>query len=479
MSSIDLELCYMPAKEVLARFADRRLSPVEYLEALIRRAEETEPVVNAFAFTWFDEAMDQAKEAERKYGMTDGRLGELEGLPVAVKDEMDIEGQPMTNGSLYLKDNISTETHYAVQRLLDAGCIVHARTTTPEFSCSGTADSRIHGTTRTPWRPEFTCGGSSGGSGASLAVGSSPLATGSDIGGSIRIPASCCGVVGFKPPYGRNPDNTAFAFDMYAVMGPMSRTVGDAAMMQNILCGPHPLDNASIRPKYLLPESYDGIKGLKIAWSLDLGFFEVDEHVRSNTLQTLEVLKDLGAELVEVDFGWSAEADRAAQNYLDHLFGVYIKGIVDTDPPLASPWAAYCAEASGKTTAADFYAAYEMQRTMSRHVGAIMDEHYAFVCPTMSFHEIPADQHPGDPVVINGKTVDPLYGWCMCHPFNMLGRIPVLAVPSGIGGNGLPTSIQITARHLDDERVFRVGSALEKAQPWLDCTERRPTLGSG
>ncbi len=111
---------------------------------------------------------------------------------------------------------------------------------------------------------------------------------------------------------------------------------------------------------------------------------------------------------------------------------------------------------------------------MSHHVGAIMDECYAFVCPTLSFHEILADQHPGDPVVINGKTVDPLYGWCMCHPFNMLGRLPVLSVPSGLGGNGLPTGVQIAARHLDDERVFRVATALEAAQPWLDCAERRP-----
>ncbi len=476
MSSTDLELCYLPATDVLERFRARTLSPVEYLEALIKRAEETEPVINAFAFTWFDEAMEQAKISEAKYAKGGGDIRPLEGLPVAIKDEMDIEGQPMTNGSLYLKDNVSTETHYAIQRLLDAGIIVHGRTTTPEFSCAGTADSRIHGTTHTPWKHGFTCGGSSGGSGASLAAGSSPLATGSDIGGSIRIPAACCGVVGFKPPYGRNPDNTAFAFDMYAVMGPMSRTVRDAAVMQNILCGPHPLDNASIRPKYVLPESHDHIKGLKIAWSMDLGFFEADEHVRRNTMQTLEVLKDLGAELAEVDFGWNAEADRAVQNYLDHLFGGYIKGMVDTDPSLASPWAAYCAEASGKSTAADFYAAYEMQEKMSRHVGAIMDEHYAFICPTQGFHEIAADQDPKDAVVINGKTVDPLYGWSMCHPFNMLGRLPVLSVPSGMGGNGLPTSVQIVARHLDDERVFRVGSALETAQPWLDCAERRPVI---
>ncbi len=477
MSALDLDLCYTAATDVLARFRAGTLSPVEYLDALIARAEVAEPKVNAFAFTFFDQAREAARQAEQRYATGDeASLRPLEGLPVAVKDEMDIAGQPMTNGSLYLKDNVSTETHFSVQRLLDAGAIVHARTTTPEFSCSGTADSRIHGTTRTPWNGQFTCGGSSGGSGAALAVGTAPLATGSDIGGSIRIPAACCGVVGFKPPYGRNPDNTAFAYDMYAVMGPMARTVGDTILMQNILCGPHPLDNACIRPKMQLPQSYPSVKGLKIAWSMDLGYFQVDAHVRANTMKTLEVLSDLGAELVEVDFGWSAEADRATQNYLDHLFGGYIAEVVATDPSLASPWGLYCAEAHGHTTGMDFYNAYEMQKTMAHHVGPILEDSYAFICPTMGFHEIPADQHPKDAVVINGKEVDPLYGWCMCHPFNMLGRCPVLSVPSGMGGNGLPTGIQIVARHLDDERVFRVGKALEQAQPWLDCAERRPVL---
>lgn len=474
MSCVDLELCYMSATQVLERFKSRSLSPVEYLQALIDRAEQTEPVINAFAFTMFDQAMEQARLAEKKYAHSGSTLRPLEGLPIAIKDEMDVEGQVVTSGSLYLKDNVSTQTHFSVQRLLDAGCIVHAKTTTPEFCCAGITDSRIHGTTHTPWKSGYTSGGSSGGSGASLAAGSTPLATGSDIGGSIRIPAACCGVVGYKPPYGRNPDNTAFAFDMYAVVGPMSRNVGDTVLMQNILCGPHPLDNASIRPKYVLPESCDDIKGLKIAWSMDLDFFEVDDHVKANTMRTLELLKSLGAELVEVNFNWSAEADLAVQNYLDHLFGGFIKSYVDSDPDLASPWATYCANASGKSTAADFYDAYEMQAKMSQHVGAIMEDCYAFVCPTLNFHEIPADQNPDDTLMINGKKVDPMYGWTMCHPFNMLGRLPVLSIPTGLGGNGLPTSVQIVARHLDDERVFRVASALENAQPWLDCPERRP-----
>ena len=296
MSQVDLDLCYLAATDVLSRFQEKSLSPAEYMENLIRRAEQTEPAINAFAFTFFDEAMEKARKAEMKYASGSRDIGRLEGLPVAIKDETDIEGQPMTSGSLYLRDNISTETHFAVQRLLDEGCIVHARTTTGEFCCSATSDSRIHGTTHTPWKHGFTCGGSSGGSAASLAAGTTPLATGSDIAGSIRIPAACCGVVGFKPPHGRNPINTVNAYDVYGCMGPMTRTVRDTAMMQNVLCGPHPLDNASIRPKYVLPEAYDDIAGLTIAWSMDLGFFEIDEHVRSNTLRTLDTLRGTGRE---------------------------------------------------------------------------------------------------------------------------------------------------------------------------------------
>jgi amidase len=266
---------------------------------------------------------------------------------------------------------------------------------------------------------------------------------------------------------------------MYAVMGPMTRSIDDCILMQNLMCGPHPLDNASIRPKYRIPADLGDLKdiaGWKIAYSMDLGYFEISEDVRRNTLAALAVLKDLGAELEEVDFGWTAEADRAAQNYLDHLFGGYISSFVARDPSLATEWALYCVEAHQKVSAAEFMAAYEVQAQMSRKVGAILDRYHAFICPTLGSHEIPADHKPDQPAIINGRSVDVLYGWCLCHPFNMLGRCPVLSVPSGIGANGLPTGIQIVARHLDDTRVFQVGAALEPARPWLDCTQRRPVL---
>ena len=455
-------------------FRAHELSPVELLQALIERAETVEPKVNAFAFTYYEEALAKARKAEVKFLKPDARIRALEGVPVAVKNEMDIKGKPMTNGSLYLKDNVSQETHYSVERLLKAGAIVHARTTTPEFSIAGVAHSRLHGVTGTPWNPAYTCGGSSGGSGAALAAGTAPLATGSDIGGSIRIPAAACGVVGYKPPHGRNPYSGAFAYDMYCVMGPMTRTVDDCVLMQNVMSGPHPLVNSSLRPKYRIPRDIGNIEGWKNAYSMDLDYFEIDPEIRRNTEQTLDVLRGLGATVEEVHFGWSAELDRAAQDYLDHIFGGYIGSYVDSDPSLASEWAKYAAAAHKKLTTDGFMRAYELQDELAQRVGRVLENYQAFVCPTLGSHDVPADHEPHQPLYINGKSVDVLYGWCLCHPFNMLGRCPVLSVPSGMTTKGLPTGVQIVARHLDDVRVFQVGAALERAAPWLDCPQRRP-----
>src|SRR5690606_19514438 len=202
----DLGLCYLPAHEALSRLRARSLSPVVLLGAVIGRAGAVQGKVNSLTFTHFDRAIDEARKAEAKYARG-ARTRALEGLPVAVKDESAIKGMPTSGGSLIMKDDVADHTSEVNARILRAGGIVHARTATPEFSCAGYTWSRLWGITRNPWNPEFTPGGSSGGSGAALASGAATLATGSDIGGSIRIPASCCGVVGFKPPYGRNPED--------------------------------------------------------------------------------------------------------------------------------------------------------------------------------------------------------------------------------------------------------------------------------
>ena len=315
----DQELCYLTATEALARFRARKLSPVELMKALIARAEKVQPKLKPFTYMHFEEALDLAKQAEAKYAKG-AKTGALEGLPIAIKDESYIKGKPTSFGSLITKDTIPEKSSVNNERILKAGAIVLGRTATPEFSCASVTHSKAWGVTRNPWNPKFTPGGSSGGSGSALAAGVTTLAMGSDIGGSIRIPASATGVVGYKPPYGRHADDAPFNLDPYCHTGPMARSVRDAILLQNVICGPSPTDIASLRPKLRLPLDYKPIKGWKIAYSLDLDCFEVDKEVVANTLQALQVFKSLGATVTEVDLKWGRAALDTGIAHLDHLF---------------------------------------------------------------------------------------------------------------------------------------------------------------
>ena len=228
----------LTAADALAAMRAKDLSPVELLESVIGRAEAVEPSVNAFAERRFEQALTSAKTSADRY-VAGSRIRPLEGLPVALKEEVPVRGWQMRYGSLAI-DEVAETTSPLAERILKAGAVVHARTTTPELSCAGYTHSKLWGVTRNPWNTEVTVGGSSGGSGASLAAGSSMLASGSDIGGSIRLPASMNGVVGFKPPHGRVPVDPPFNLDRYCHDGPMARTVTDCALFENVLAGPHP-----------------------------------------------------------------------------------------------------------------------------------------------------------------------------------------------------------------------------------------------
>ena len=271
----------MTATEALRAMRDRELSPVELLDSVVARAEAVEPVVNAFSERRFEEAYEAARMSEKRYA-SGSRVRPLEGLPVGMKDEVPVKGWTMTYGSLAIDEHAETTAPIA-ERIFKAGAVVHARTTTPELSCAGYTHSKLWGVTRNPWNPAVAVGGSSGGSGASLAAGTSLLASGSDIGGSIRLPASMNGVVGFKPPHGRVPVEAPFNLDRYCHDGPLARTVQDCALFQNVLAGPHPRDVTSLRPKVRIPSEPKGIQGWKIALSTDLGAWDVDEEVVTQT----------------------------------------------------------------------------------------------------------------------------------------------------------------------------------------------------
>ena len=474
------ELCYLSATQALKLFKARKLSPRELLAALIARAEKINPAINCFADRYFDEALKQAAQSEQRYMARGVKLAPLEGVPLAVKDAQRVAGKRTTHGSLIFKDALDDHSDPMIERLQKAGAIVFARTTTPEFCHSGVTHSRMWGITRNPWNPDYTPGGSSGGSGAALAAGLTTLATGTDIGGSIRIPASASGVIGFKPPHGRNPDGPPANFDRYNHCGPMTRTIADAALMQNITSGPHPLDHDSIRNRVRLPLKAESIKGLKIAYSIDFDYVEVDPEVRRNTLAALDVFRELGAKIEEVRLGWTHAVDRDSLHWYNAMdYGRQALWLRERHAGVMTDSVLKLADAVAKNSHIDdVHKAWARAHEMYQTLGPVLASHDILICPTNNLPAVKAGHDPWDQgFTVNGKKADPEYGWVMTYQFNMLHNCPVLAVPSGHASSGVPTGIQIVGRTWDDTRVFKAGLAYEKAvDGWYGAKDKRPVF---
>lgn len=468
------ELYAISATEALERFRDRSLSPVELLDAVIARAEEVEPTVNALVHHRYDEARAEARAAEQRYAAWAERGGPepraLEGIPLAIKEEEAVAGQPWTQGSLTYKDLVADSSSAFAQRMLDAGAIVHARTTAPEYSCAFFTHSRIHGITRNPWNPEFGVGGSSGGAGAALASGTTTLASGSDIGGSIRAPASFNGVVGFKPPYGRVPQDAPFNLDTYCHVGPLARTVADTALYQNAIAGPDPSDIVSLRPKYVLPvDDYDSVEGLRIAVSTDLGSWPVDPEIRANTLAVAEALRSAGAIVEDAGLVIDREKVRRATAIHFHLgFGEWIGGECAAHADTATAYAAdFARRIAAFAEGGTLMEKHTLEAELYAPVGALLERYDALICPTLATRGLVAgDDYVDTVLTVDGVAMDYYFDAALTPVFNIMSRCPVLNVPSGFANNGVPTGVQIAAKTYDDRTTFRVGAAVEAARPW-------------
>ncbi|GEL16556.1 amidase [Pseudonocardia asaccharolytica] len=242
MDYTDSDLHYISTSEAIAGFRAKELSPVELLQAVIDRIGQVNDQLNCFTHTSLDRAMEQARQAEQTYANSPEAARPLEGVPCAIKDWHSVAGAITTYGSRAFQDFRPDQSAPTVERLLEAGVVMHARTTTPEFAHSGATHSPLWGITRNPWNTEYSPGGSSGGAGAAVASGMTTIADGTDGGGSIRIPASANGIFGYKPPFGRNPTDREHPGETVLHYGPMTRTVADAALMQNVMSGAHPAD---------------------------------------------------------------------------------------------------------------------------------------------------------------------------------------------------------------------------------------------
>lgn len=462
------ELCFLPAWRQAELIRDGEISAVELADAVISRMEKINPKLNAFVQTYPDRTRAAAEAAMRAIrGGT--RTGRLAGVPVSIKDTYWIAGLPMRFGSQLMKDHVPQEDSPAVARLAAAGTVDIGKTNTPEFAWRGSTDSRLSGPAANPWNPAMTAGGSSGGASAAVAAGLGSLALGSDAAGSIRIPASFCGLVGLKPTYGRVAMFPPAGGNELALHGgPMTRTVRDAAMMLDIIAGPDPRDPFSLpRANGETYAELDGsIKGLRIGWSPDLGFAEVEPETAAIVGRAVTAFTELGA---EVDDAGLALDDPSW--ILDTLFGAAAGGAHGGRPAqekaLMDPALVAYAEKGHAITIERYMKAIMARQALVQKLVRAFQRFDLLVTPTVSLPAFPLGKV--NPDTVNGKPPAHL-GWSLTYPFNWSGQ-PAISVPAGFTKAGLPVGLQIVGRRFEDAQVLAVAAAFEAVRPWIG---RRP-----
>lgn len=457
-------LCHLSATDAIAAFRTEELVPADVIRALAERAASVEPVVNAFTYTYYNQALAQADAAAERY--RNGTARPLEGVAVAIKDGTAVAGQPQTYGSKVYAEHIAETTHPGAQRLLDAGALIVGRTTMPEFGEAGNCYTPLWGVTRNPWNPAYGPGGSSSGSGVALAAGMTTIADGSDIGGSSRIPASCNGVLGYKPPFGRNPLPYEATFDPYMHYGPLTRTVADMVLVQNVLSGAHLEDAFSLRDGYRIDPALEDIAGWNVAYSVDLGYFQVDDEVRRALLEAVDALRGLGCEVEEVDLGWSEKAfDAWATVNASRGSAARKVGDIEKWRGDLSDYVLDWLDKGSDIRGADLVEALEYHVEMYRSIGPVLERNRVFLCPTNAVPSVPAERSPLDlDWTVNGEQVRPKIGeaWFMTYPFNVLSSLPVLSAPIGQASTGVPIGAQIVGPSYDDAAVMALAAALER-----------------
>ncbi len=467
------DICFSSACTIADLIKRQEITAVEITETFIERIEKLNSKINAYCTLTFDMAREQAKNADDSVKKGE-QFGTLNGIPTSIKDVLLIKGVRTTFGSKIYENFIPEESSVAVQRLIDAGSVILGKTNTPEFGHKGATDNLIFGTTKNPWNLKKTPGGSSGGAAAAVVSGISPLAVGSDGGGSIRIPSSLCGCYGLKPTFGRVPryPTTGISWATLSHYGPLVRYVEDAALMLDVMKGYHHADY------FCLPDqdiSYtDGLrempKKLKIGYTLNLGFVKaLDSEVEENILNAVQKFEKID---------WIVEEAKIKLRSPENDYMVLItSGLAHELRFELNKWRdqmdhslVLFIEAGQRWTAMDAKTALLKRKKMFEFFAQYFKMYDVLVTPTTA---IPAfDLGIMNPSTVGGKPATPLTWVSFTYPFNMTG-LPAASIPCGWTKDGLPTGMQIIGKRLDELTVLQASKAFQEIASWQD---KRPEL---
>jgi aspartyl-tRNA(Asn)/glutamyl-tRNA(Gln) amidotransferase subunit A len=460
---------FMTAMEMRRLIKAKQASPVEIAESTLRRVEATQDSLNAFVTITHDLALDAARKAETAI-MSGEDGGLLTGIPLSIKDLTAVKGVRFTSGSRTLADFIAPVDSPASERVKAHGATIVGKTTTTEFGCKGSSDSPLTGQTRNPWNLGKTTGGSSAGAGASVTAGLTPFALGTDGGGSIRIPSSLCGLFGIKAHFGRVPVFPAAATPTLAHVGPMARTVRDAALLLTAVSGFDARDHASVAadvPDYL-GACDRSPKGLRIAWSPTLGYARPNREVIEIVESAVRVFEQLGCrvELVEKVFDdpielWMAEFYAGV--------GTRLKKTLREKREMIDPAVAVVLDKALDQTIDEYYgrvfARYEFREKV-RQFFEKFDSLMTPTTPVVAFdlgHDVPPE--------LEGANI---VSWvAYTYPINLCG-LPAASVPCGFTRANLPVGLHIVGKPLGESDIFCAAAAFEEARPWAD---RKPAFG--
>ncbi len=467
-----VELCFMPATAMASAIRARKLSPVEVVDAALARIDRLNPRLGAYCTVTHAAARAAAREAAVAV-MRGDALGILHGVPVSVKDLIPTSGVRTTWGSRLFEHFIPDEDAPVVERLKQAGAIVLGKTNTPEFGYKGTTDNLVFGLSRNPWSPAHTPGGSSGGGAAAVAAGLGPLAVGTDGGGSIRIPCSCCGIFGLKPTLGRVAAAPTYGgLDTLSHTGPMTRTVRDAALMLNAIAGPDPRDLSSLPADgtdYLALLDR-GIAGLRVAWTPDWGYAAVDPEVRRITEAAAKRFADAGCAVEEDTPGFSDPTDPFLVVYSASYAARFADKLPEArdrlDPALVT-----LIEHGMRWTAAEFITAANSRRTLNDVFRRFFARYDLLLTPTLAAPPLPVGVDAYEEIA--GRPVARTGWYAFTYPLNLTGY-PAATVPCGWTAGGLPVGLQIVGPRFADAVVLRAAAAFEALAPWAG---KRPPVG--